>query len=619
MDTLLEQNILFDELEFPQLAEDAKLDLENNLSIEELVDAVQSMNSGKAPEPDGLPVEIYKTFSKRLMPYLLEMYTESYETGILPPSLRSALITLVLKPGKSPTDRASYRPISLMSCDTKILCKALAKRIQIHIPKIILDDQNGFVLGRQAFNNTRRVLNVLYKNLNAKDHAILSSDAEKAFDRIEWNYLFETLRRFGLGTKYLKWLQLLYNEPRTQVITNSNISKLFNLARGTRQGCPLSPLLFLFAIEPLAMTIRKSPCIKDMKIGERDHRISLFADDIVLFLTNLKNTIPALINIMGKFVRFSGYKINNSKSILLLLNDQERKAPSSHTQFTNESGGFSYLGIKIMPNIVPTNYDPLLKGVMESLDKWSTMPISLVGRINIIKMSILPKFLYLFQSIPLPLPNTFLSTLKKAFTRFILNNKQPWLRLSLLYLPYDRGGLQVPNIKLYYWAAHLRTARFYFSTDHPSWVDIEKEELSLPLQSYIYSAEVKILKLKRVKITLNPFLKNTLSVWHEAHSFLEETISISPFSPIWGNNYFIPGRNYMGFKNWQMKGLSMVENLYEGGTLMTFQQLVTKYNLPKKHFFKYLQIRSYIYSRIKAYSKTPTLYFRTNYFKSHEG
>lgn len=184
MDTLVEQNNFFDELEFPQLAEDAKLDLENYLSIKELVDAVQSMSSGKAPGPDGLPVEIYKTFSKRLMPHLLEMYTESYETGILPPSLRSALITVVLKPGKSPTDRASYRPISLMSCDTKILCKALAKRIEIHIPKIIMDDQNGFVLGRQAFNNTRRVLKVLYKKQNAKDHAILSLDAEKAFDRI---------------------------------------------------------------------------------------------------------------------------------------------------------------------------------------------------------------------------------------------------------------------------------------------------------------------------------------------------------------------------------------------------------------------------------------------------
>ncbi len=87
LDTLVEQNTFFDELEFPQLADDAKLDLENNLNIEELVDAVQSMSSGKAllQGPDGLPVEIYKTFSKRLMPHLLEMYTESFETGILPP------------------------------------------------------------------------------------------------------------------------------------------------------------------------------------------------------------------------------------------------------------------------------------------------------------------------------------------------------------------------------------------------------------------------------------------------------------------------------------------------------------------------------------------------------
>ncbi len=77
-----------------------------------------------------------------------------------------------LKLGKSTTDRASYRPISLMSCNTKI---ALAKRIEIHIPKIIMDDQNGFVLGRQAFNNTCRVLNVLYKKQNANSIQFNSS------------------------------------------------------------------------------------------------------------------------------------------------------------------------------------------------------------------------------------------------------------------------------------------------------------------------------------------------------------------------------------------------------------------------------------------------------------
>lgn len=96
-----------------------------------------------------------------------------------------------------------------------------------------------------------------------------------------------------------------------------------------------------------------------------------------------------MVNILGKFGRFSGYKVNKNKSILLLLNDQERKTPVGYTQFKNAMDGFTYLGVKITPNIddiVLSNYDPLLKTVMESLDKWSAMPISLIGCINVIKM-----------------------------------------------------------------------------------------------------------------------------------------------------------------------------------------------------------------------------------------
>ena len=111
------------------------------------MEALKGMNSGKAPGPDGLPTEIYKKFSGKLWPHLLNVFNESYETGILPPSLRSAVISLLLKPGKSPSDRTAYHPISLMSCDTKILCKAIAQRIEMIIPHLINNDQNGFVLG----------------------------------------------------------------------------------------------------------------------------------------------------------------------------------------------------------------------------------------------------------------------------------------------------------------------------------------------------------------------------------------------------------------------------------------------------------------------------------------
>lgn len=88
--------------------------LDKQLRVEEMLEAVRSMRSGKTPGPNGIPIEIHKLFPVKLLPPLLEMFEEAYESGILPPSLRSALITLVPKPGKPPTERGSYRPLSLM-------------------------------------------------------------------------------------------------------------------------------------------------------------------------------------------------------------------------------------------------------------------------------------------------------------------------------------------------------------------------------------------------------------------------------------------------------------------------------------------------------------------------
>lgn len=275
------QNTFLDQLEFRTISDEEKITLDSPLTTIDLCDAVGEMSSGKAPGPDGLPIEFYKTFKRQLVGPLLDMYEESFIEGTLPDSLRLAIITLILKPNKPPTECSSYRPISLMGCDTKILCKALSRRLDKCLPQLIIPDQQGFVQKRQGFHNIRRVLNILHEKHNAKDTAMLSVDACQAFDRIEWGYLSEVLPRFGLGKTFLKWTQLLYTNPTAEILTNSTISRPWSLQRSTQQGCPLSPLLFTLAIEPLTMAVIAHTGLSGITIGEIDHHISLYADDII--------------------------------------------------------------------------------------------------------------------------------------------------------------------------------------------------------------------------------------------------------------------------------------------------------------------------------------------------
>ncbi len=127
------------------------------------------------------------------------------------------------------------------------------------------------------------------------------------------------MNAFGLSDTFIKWVRILYNDPQAVVITNGLRSKNFSLQRGNRQGCPLSLLLFAVAIEPLAQAIRQSPTISGIFVGEREHKINLYADDLPLFLTKPNQSVPCVIDTISRFSSFSGYKINFSKSEVMPL------------------------------------------------------------------------------------------------------------------------------------------------------------------------------------------------------------------------------------------------------------------------------------------------------------
>lgn len=225
------------------------------------------------------------------------------------------------KEGKDPTQCNSYRPISLLCVDYKILTSILAKRIQNCIKNVIKPDQTGFIQNRHGTNNVRKTLNLQSIAVKSKKNAmLLSLDAEKAFDRVDWLFLEQTLIEMGFGEKFVEWFNILYKESKSRIRVNGQCSKFFGVERGVRQGDSLSPALFALSIEPLAEAIRQNTAILGIEDeGRSVHKIALFADDVLFYIENPSHSIPPLMQCLHEYGLVSGYKINENKSEAMMV------------------------------------------------------------------------------------------------------------------------------------------------------------------------------------------------------------------------------------------------------------------------------------------------------------
>lgn len=583
-----------DDLEFPSLEDAARDELDKPLQLQEIADAIKNMQNNKTPGPDGYPVEFYKKFSAKLAPILSEMYNYSLEQNTLPHSLTEASISLILKPGKDPLECGSYRPISLLNTDVKILAKLLALRLDKVISPIISMDQTGFMRNRHPFVNIRKLLNVIHSPASrGVPEVVVSLDAEKAFDRIEMPYLFAVLERFGFGTTFISWINLLYASPKASVLTNRVASQFFHLSRGTRQGCPLSPLLFALAIEPLSIKLRSSTNIQGIHRMGTEHRLSLYADDLLLYISDPVRCVPFIINSLKEFGVFSGYKLNLAKSECFPINTLALQLSDSELPFRISKSGFRYLGINItrsFPDLFNKNITPLINNLESDIKRWSALQLSLAGRANCIKMNVLPRFLYLFQCLPIFLPKSFFQSLNKLLSSFLWDCKNPRIRRELLERPRDVGGLALPNLKYYYWACNIHKVIYWFQTPDADWCQIEANSCLSTSLSVLITAK---LPLSPSHFTSSPIVTSTLKIWAQFRQHFKLT-EFSLYSPICKNHLFPAAQLDHTFTEWQRKGLDRCVDFYIDGIFGSFTEIAGKYQLQRSDYFRYLQVRHFM-------------------------
>lgn len=495
------------------------------------------------------------------------------------------------KPGKSPENVKNYRPISLLNIDYKIYASILAKRLALVIGDLVHPDQCGFIPGRSTFDNARLLCNLIDRAAaDTSPYVALSLDAEKAFDRLEWSFLFSVLTWFGLREDFINKVKLLYAKTSARVFANGRLHRSFSLHRGTRQGCPLSPLLFDLALEPLALAVRQSEAILGLNFNGLNVKLSAYADDLLLFTQ--PQEIPQILTLINNYSSLSGYKINWDKSVAFPLNGCSTIAMMSPFPFRWEPAGIKYLGAWYSASVADTirvNVEELTRIVRSKISAWSPLYLTWWGRLEVIKMVLVPKIHYVLGMLPFTIPIEIFTELERTLLGFLWKDVQPRIALRKLKAPKDKEGVHFPDFQWYHHALLIKQGTTWLDTEvetpGPRWLQVEARAAgSYPLKhllGMLHPEEGP--QGKVIRATQAAFLKLVHIAGGDGLP--------SRRTPLWRNPLFKIGGQRFAWKDWQERGIWTLGHIVGPAGLKDFNSFRAEFSLPQSSYFRWLQIK----------------------------
>ena len=340
-------------------------------------------------------------------------------------------------------DIKNWRPLTLLGVDRKIIAKALFFRLQDVIDQIVGVEQTCVIPGRNMSDSLALVRDsYMYAEDRKLPLSIAGLDLEKAFDKISHDYLKRVLVAFGFGPKLRAWVNLLYNDCFSKVAVNGTFTEPFEVQAGVRQGCPLSVILFILAMEPLACAIRQDPSIHGLLVPGsrgREAKLTVYMDDMTILCCDNRSVVNSL-KWCDLFSQASLAKLNRAKSEILYLNWGEEKFNFGLSQ---KKDRIKMLGIEIGRDMERVNWEQRLPRLKGKLRSWEQRELTITGKVLVLKAEVLASLTFLAAT--LPAPDFFLTALKRTIFQFIWGSQQELLKREIMYRPLNKGGKAVPD------------------------------------------------------------------------------------------------------------------------------------------------------------------------------
>ena len=363
------------------------------------------------------------------------------------------MITLLKKGGRHVWEGLDdYRPITLLNTELKIFARVLGNRLELVIGDLIGPEQTFAVKGRSIQDNLHLVREVLEGIEDDTEAALISLDQSKAFDRVDHRFLATVLETAGFKPEFCRWISMMYHNPQAVVQVNGRRSGAFAIERSVRQGCPLSPLLYVLALEPLLHRLRDggtSPALRGVPFaGPLTARVSAFADDITVFVSR-RLDIKSVKEAVVEYEWIAGAKVNFDKSEGLRLGAW-RGSNTLPGPFRWSDGPIRIHGVWFGPDLqLERNWSEVQAKVNAQVGIWLSRKLSLKGRAEACATYVFPLILYRLAVLPLP------KARRLALSRLLWGGARPMVRRQVCIQRTRNGGLGMPDLESHWLAERL--------------------------------------------------------------------------------------------------------------------------------------------------------------------